>query len=191
MGADSGRRSDDWNVRLEWTQPSALLLKYYFLQSLIAGPFFFLLFIPLYCKYHTLRYQFHEEGVVVRWGILFRREISVGYERIQDIHLMANVVERWLGLGRIQLQTASGQASAEMVIEGFTDYRAIRDFLYAQMYGTSSEEELRRPSAEISQQNFVPVEDLVEVLNKVAEETRAIRKLLEQQWRDRSNDRSH
>ena len=35
------------------------------------------------------------------WGILFRREVIIQFARIQDIHLRSNVVERWLGLGRI------------------------------------------------------------------------------------------
>jgi putative membrane protein len=46
----------------------------------------------------------------MRWGILFRREISLTYARIQDIQLSSNLVERWLGLAKIQLQTASGSS---------------------------------------------------------------------------------
>lgn len=71
----------------------------------------------------------------MRWGILFRREISLTYARIQDIHLTSNVVERWLGLARIQIQTASGSAGAEMTIEGLRDFEMIRDGLYSRMRG--------------------------------------------------------
>jgi putative membrane protein len=59
----------------------------------------------------------------MRWAYLFRREVSLTYARIQDLHLVSNVIERWLGLGRIQVQTASGSAEAEMTIEGLQDYR--------------------------------------------------------------------
>ena len=52
---------------------------------------------------------FDEEGISVRWGILFRREINLTYARIQDIHLRSNFIERWLNLARIEVQTASGR----------------------------------------------------------------------------------
>src|SRR5690606_12022170 len=80
--------------------PDENLLKYYVLTSLLFGPFFVFALIPLYFRYRTLRYQIDEEGITMRWGILFHREISLTYARIQDIHLSSNVVERWLGLGR-------------------------------------------------------------------------------------------
>lgn len=116
-------------------RPHSSLLVYYVLASLLLGPFFFIALIPLYFRYHTLHYAFDDEGVSMRWGILFRREIHLTYARIQDIHLTSNFVERWLGLGRVQVQTASGSAKAEMVIEGLREFEAVRDFLYARMRG--------------------------------------------------------
>ena len=119
---------------LERPRPS--LFTYYVLLSLLFGPFFFVPLIPLYFRYHTLRYRFDDEGVSMRWGALFRREIHLTYARIQDIHLVSNVVERWLGLARIKIQTASGSAKAEMTIEGIEAFEDLRDFLYARMRGT-------------------------------------------------------
>ena len=74
----------------------------------------------------------------MRWGILFRREINLTYTRIQDIHLVSNLIERWLGLARVQIQTASGSSSAEMTIEGIKDYERVRDFLYTKMRGQAA-----------------------------------------------------
>ncbi len=116
-------------------RPDSALLIYYALGSLLLGPFFFFALIPLYFRYHTLRYEFDDEGVSMRWGILFRREIHLTFARIQDIHLTSNVVERWLGLGRVQVQTASGSSKAEMTIEGLKEFEAVRDFLYRRMRG--------------------------------------------------------
>lgn len=120
-------------------RPISNLMVYYVLMSLLLGPFFFFMLIPLYFRYITLRYRFDEEGVHMRWGILFRRQINLTYTRIQDIHLMSNVVERWLGLARIKIQTASGSSQAEMTIEGIEASGELRDFLYARMRGTRSE----------------------------------------------------
>jgi membrane protein YdbS with pleckstrin-like domain len=126
-------------------RPHPNLLLYYGLSSLLLGPFFFVALLPLYFRYRTLHYRFDEEGVSMRWGILFRREIHLTYSRIQDIHLTSNLVERWLGLGKVQIQTASGSSKAEMTIEGRQDFDSIRDFLYSRMRGMA---EPRRPNAE-------------------------------------------
>lgn len=120
-------------LRIE--RPDSSLMTYYVLASLAAGPFFPFVLVPLYFRYHTMRYRFSDEGVSMRWGILFRKEINLTFARIQDIHLTSNFVERWLGLARIQIQTASGSAKAEMTIEGVTEVQALRDFLYERMRG--------------------------------------------------------
>ncbi len=121
------------------TRPDRILLRYYALVSALLGPFFPFAFVPLYFKYHTLKYQFDESGVSMQWGILFRREIHLTYRRIQDIHLTRNLVQRWLGLASIAIQTASGSSGAEMTIEGILDAEALRDYLYQQMRGTKDD----------------------------------------------------
>jgi putative membrane protein len=143
-------------------------------------PAFPFLVLPLYFRYQTLRYQFTDDGISMRWGILFRREVIVNYARIQDIHLRSNVVERWLGLARILVQTASGSRAAEMTIEGVREFEALRDFLYAKTRGVKDHP---APAA------GPPVEaagavgdaaDLASVLREVAQELRGVRSRLEQ-----------
>ena len=111
-------------------RPSPELFKYYVLSSFLFGPLFFIPLIYFYFRYHTMQYSFDEEGISMKWGILFRREIMLTYARIQDIHLTSNLVERWLRLARIQIQTASARAAAEMTIEGLHEFELVRDFLY-------------------------------------------------------------
>src|ERR1700751_1565833 len=99
-------------------RPCPELLKYYVLRAIattIAAPVAMLL---LYFRYHTMRYRFDAEGIHLRWGTLMRHEIMLNFARIQDIQLRSNVVERWLGLVRIDVQTASTSAKAEMTLEG-------------------------------------------------------------------------
>ena len=116
-------------------RPNRRLMQYYILRSLLTGPAFPITVLVLYFRYHTLRYRFDAEGISMRWGILFRREVILNYNRIQDIHLTSGLIERWLGLARVQIQTASGSASAEMTIEGLTEFEAVRDFIYSKMRG--------------------------------------------------------
>jgi putative membrane protein len=128
-----------WDIR-KVERPIPALFTYYILSSLVLGPFFPFALLYLYFRYHTMRYQFDAEGVSMSWGILYHREIHLTYTRIQDIHLVSNVVERWLGLARIQIQTASGSASAEMTLEGIAEYAAVRDYLYQNSRGAKPSE---------------------------------------------------
>jgi uncharacterized protein len=104
----------------------------YSLAGLVLAP---AVFLPLYFKYHTLRYRLDEQGISASWGILFRREIHLTYKRIQDIHVKRNLLERWLGIASVEIQTASGSSSAELALEGMADWEGVRDFLYRRMRG--------------------------------------------------------
>ena len=99
-------------------RPSPPLWTYYVLQAIASTVAFPVTIVLLYFRYHTMRYRFDAEGIHMRWGILMRREVMLNYSRIQDIQLRANFVERWLGLARIEIQTASGSAGAQMTLEG-------------------------------------------------------------------------
>ena len=158
--------------------PDRKLLTYYVLSSLLLGPLCLFWLVPMYFRYHTLRYEIDEEGITMRWGILFRREVSLTFARIQDIHLTSNFVERWLGLGKIQVQTASGSASAEMTLEGVLAYEALRDFLYERMRGARGG---RATGAGASRLHGEPAEAtaLTDALHAVAGELRAVRRLIE------------
>ena len=121
-----------------------------------------------------MRYQFTDEGISMRWGILFRREVIINYARIQDIHLRSNLVERWLGLARILVQTASGSSGAEMALEGIREFEDVRDFLYSKMRGVKDQ-----PAA--AQSNDATTDrELATTLREVAGELRAIRETLSQ-----------
>ncbi|MEX2571343.1 MAG: PH domain-containing protein [Gemmatimonadota bacterium] len=158
-------------------RPNRGLLTYYTLSSLLLGPAFIFMLVPMYFRYRTMRYEVDAEGITMQWGILFRRQISLTYTRIQDIHLSSNFVERWLGLGRIQVQTASGSASAEMTIEGLPHPDAVRDFLYSRMRGA------RDPDRSTAPARPHPIGDpamteLTRTLRDVAAEIRALREAL-------------
>ena len=123
----------------EITRPSKKLLWQLILTSVLTGPMAPIVFLPLYFKYRTLQYRFDDEGVSMSWGYFWRREIHLTYARIQDIHLSRGLLERWLGLGTILVQTASGSAAAEMAIIGLPQFEDVRDFLYRHMRGAQED----------------------------------------------------
>jgi membrane protein YdbS with pleckstrin-like domain len=156
------------------SRPAPALFRYYVFCSLAAGPLFFIPLIPLYFRYHTMKYEFDSEGISMSWGILFRRQLTLTYARIQDIHLTSNLLERWLGLGRVQIQTASASSDAEMTIEGLHEFELVRDYLYTRMRGVKAP-----PAAASPSPTAHPVgEDVSAALREVAAELRAVREAL-------------
>ena len=159
-------------------RPDGSLMTYYALVSLLAGPFFPIPLVFLYFRYHTMRYRFDADGVKMSWGILFRREVSLTYARIQDIHLTSNIVERWLGLAEVKISTASGSTSAEMTIEGLHAFELVRDFLYAKMRGGRDKPGLARAGAH-HEASAASQDAVVAALRQVSEDLRAVREALE------------
>jgi putative membrane protein len=161
-------------------RPHKSLWHYYLLGCIAIPPLFPILILPAYFRFHTMRYRFTDEGISMRWGILFRREIIVNYARIQDIHLRSNIVERWLGLSRVLIQTASGSSNAEMTLEGLREFEAVRDFLYHRMRGVKDPGS--NPAADLAAHtaaNTASNGELASVLREIATELRAVRAALE------------
>jgi uncharacterized protein len=121
------------------TRPEPQLMWLYFwtaLLSVFAAP---VLLVVLAFRYQTLWYRFDGTGVSMGYGILFRREMQLTYARMQDIHLSQNLLERWLGIGTVTVQTAGAGAGGNLAIVGVKDFNAIRDYLYAKMRGVRTE----------------------------------------------------
>lgn len=120
-------------------RPHSRLMRYYLFCALLSGPAFPITLLALWMRYATLRYKFDEDGISTSYGVFFRRETNLTFRRIQDIHLTYNLLQRWMGLAKISLQTAAGSAQAEMTIEGVLEAEPLRDYLYARMRGARDE----------------------------------------------------
>lgn len=160
-------------------RPDPSLLKLYLIRSILSGPLIVLTLPMLYFRYHTMRYRFDEEGISMRWGILFRREVNLTYARIQDIHLTSGVLQRWLGLADIHIQTASGSARAEMTIEGLKEFEDIRNFLYSRMRGMKASRGSAPVAASHSAREAAASEEVAGLVLEIAAEVRTAREALE------------
>ncbi|MFC1601238.1 PH domain-containing protein [Candidatus Sumerlaeota bacterium] len=160
-------------------RPHPSLMKLYFIRSVITGPGIIFSLPILFFRYHTLRYRFDDEGIHMRWGILFRREINLTYARIQDIHLTSGFIQRWLGLADIQIQTASGSSSAEMKIEGLREFKAIRDFLYTKMRGERNRQQGSTAAGASAAPGALDSQEAVALLREIQQELQGARQALE------------
>jgi len=150
------------------TRPDSALLTYYIILALCALVAFPVVFIPKYIRFKTMQYRFDEDGVSMRWGWLFRREVYLTYRRIQDIHVTRNIIERWMGLAKVPIQTASGTSGATMTIEGIRNPEPLRDFLYERMRGA-------RDGDEDDEAASRPDDEALALLGEIRDELRARR----------------
>jgi len=161
-------------------RPAPILLKLYLIRAILTGPLFIFVFPPLLIRYYTMRYRFDDRGVSMRWGFFFRREVNFTYSRMQDIHLVSGLIQRWLGLADIMIQTASGSTDAEMRIEGIHEYEELRHFLYTRMRGYADlnrEKEAARAAATATA-TAAGTEEVSALLRDIRDELKATREAL-------------
>lgn len=153
-------------------RPAPILLWYYVIISLLTTVGFVVMMPMLFFRYHTLHFKFDDDGISLSWGILFRREIQLTYRRIQDIHVTGNILQRWMGLANVAIQTASGSTGAEMIIEGVLEADALRDFLYKKMRGARGDDEQTGdvPSDAVG----APDDEALVLLRQIRDEIRAL-----------------
>ena len=90
-------------------RPHPRLMQYYTIIAALTLVAFPVTLFALWVKYRTLRYRFDSEGVWRRQGLLWRSEVNITYRRIQDIHLTNGLIQRWLGLATVSIQTAAAK----------------------------------------------------------------------------------
>ncbi len=153
------------------SRPAPVLLGYYTLVALATLAAFPVVWLVSFFRYETLRYAFSEDGVSMSWGILFRREIHLTYRRIQDIHVTRNLIQRWMGLATVSIQTASGSATPEMQIEGVLEFEALRDFLYMKMRGAKGHAE---PEANAARDAAPAPDEALLLLRRIASDLEVV-----------------
>jgi membrane protein YdbS with pleckstrin-like domain len=130
-----------------------------------------LLIIPAY--YRSLRYEIHDDEVIVRAGIITRSVKHVPYRTVTNLKVKQDPFDRLFGIGTLNIQTAgmSGQTGAEESLVGLPNFQEV----YEQVAGT-----LRRFRGAMAptqaEMELAPAEDLLAAL---LDEVRAIREALE------------
>ena len=154
-------------------------MTYYVIVAVLTLLAFPITVTVLYIRYRTLRYRFDDEGVWRRQGLLWRREVNVSYRRIQDIHLTNGIIQRWLGLATVSIQTAAGSATPQVTIDGVIEAEALRDYLYTKMRGvrdaiqgaepTTDGQERAAPNVESGDETLALLGDIRDSLRRLEE----------------------
>jgi uncharacterized membrane protein YdbT with pleckstrin-like domain len=126
--------------------------------------------------YRSLRYEIQDDEVIVHVGIWTKSVKHVPYRTVTNVQVKRDVVDRLLGTGTLNIQTAgmSGQTGAEERLVGLADVQ--------QVYALVATE-LRRfrggmapTQADVEEEPSIA---LPEGLGQILAEVRAIRKSLE------------
>lgn len=92
------------------------------------------------------------------------------------IHIHAGLIQPWLHLADIKIQTASGNTDAEMVIEGLLEYKEIRNFLYEKMRGYKGSNETHKTAHK--PEELVENNEFIKILSEATSELKRTREAL-------------
>lgn len=73
---------------------------------LIIFIYFIFCFVWAHLTYHFWRYQLTEDTLKIEKGVIWKKYISIPYQRIQNVDIYRGVIARILGLSDLQVQTA-------------------------------------------------------------------------------------
>lgn len=68
-------------------------------------------FVWEFARYRRYRYELTPDTLDIRSGILSRREREIPYERVQNVDVAQNVIQRALGIAAVRIETAGGGGS--------------------------------------------------------------------------------
>lgn len=72
----------------------------------------FLIFSWIWAKltYHFYRYELREDGFRKELGVIWKKYVTIPYDRIQNVDIYRGVISRILGLSDLNIQTAGVSA---------------------------------------------------------------------------------
>jgi len=78
---------------------------------IVVPAFIVLSFVSAKLTYHFYRYELREDGFRKEYGIIWKKYVTIPYDRIQNVDIYRGILARILGLSDIHIQTAGMSAS--------------------------------------------------------------------------------
>ncbi len=108
-----------------WSVPLVLsgegrVMKFFSLIPLFSFLFLiFLIYVWARLSWRFWRYQLIEDSYRSERGVIFKRYVSIPYERIQNVDIYRGILDRILGLSDLQIHTAGYGAAGRGGTRGF------------------------------------------------------------------------
>lgn len=119
----------------------------------LASPWFYLTFLPLWfviayiwakLSYHFYRFELGKDVLKIERGVIWKRYVSIPYDRIQNVDIYRGILDRIFGLSDVQVQTAGlsfphSRLLSEGRLPGLSvqDAEKIREDLIKKVKGTN------------------------------------------------------
>jgi putative membrane protein len=101
-------------------------------------------------RYISYRYRYDPNEMVIRSGLLFKRERHIPYGRIQNVDAVQNVLHRLLKVVEVRVETGGGQApEATMSVLPFTAFLEMRARVFAERQAIGTARQEAAPAAAI------------------------------------------
>jgi uncharacterized membrane protein YdbT with pleckstrin-like domain len=137
----------------------------------------YLLWVEL--NYHNYTYQFRKKRLVIRKGVLNKERVIIPYDRIQNINVTHNVMQRALRLATVKIETAGTNPwESEGVIEGVGNYQQFIKHTMELVEKTKEHEGQARVDDKTSQDEKLHKETELEYLKQIAAELKELKMLL-------------
>ncbi|MGQ0736862.1 MAG: PH domain-containing protein [Acidobacteriota bacterium] len=83
-------------------------------------------------RYISFRYWYGENELVIRSGLLFRKERHIPYSRIQNVDVVQRPLHRLLSVAEVRVETGGGEtAEATMTVLPMAAFREMRERVFA------------------------------------------------------------
>ena len=87
--------------------------------------------IAAIAQHFSFRYRYGPGELVIRWGIFFRTQRHIPYDKIQNIDAVQSVVHRLFGVVSIVVQTGSGtEPEATLSVLPFSALQEMREHVF-------------------------------------------------------------
>lgn len=125
--------------------------------------------------FNSIRYEIHEDEIIVYSGFLNKSVKHVNFRNITNMELKRTFVDRALGIGSLSIQTAgSGSAIPEEKLAGLDNVQQVYEYLADQLRNYRSESQ----QSEVA--NACNTLNERQISIQILRELRAIRSLLNQ-----------
>ncbi|MEX0910496.1 MAG: PH domain-containing protein [Candidatus Paceibacterota bacterium] len=127
-----GSLHDGGGVSLSFSSLSSLKWLLIIIIIMISA-FLVLCFIWAKLTYHFYRYELTDAGFRKELGVIYKKYVTIPYDRIQNVDIYRGILARIFGLSNLYIQTAgkSGRAGSEGRLPGLSrrDAELVRDEL--------------------------------------------------------------
>jgi putative membrane protein len=125
-------------------------------------------------QYFSFRFRYDPGELVVRWGILFRKQRHIPYDRIQNIDAVQSVLQRMFGVATLTVQTGAGkEPEASFSVLPLSALAEMRSRVFAGRVAAP------RPGSSASAAPSVPADESERVLLKLSARDLALAGVIE------------